>query len=253
MRGAAPNALTDGETRELARSWMVRYAVVIVALILVQTLFSEAGRLLADAILAPGSGRHAHMWVHHATQAILALALIAFLRRRTHLDFGFRFGSISLGLRAVGVCLGVTTAALVAYDAWIAPALTGQAGSLPFAEGPRLGELAFQLGGSGTSEEILFRSLAITVLAGIRSVRLVGTRWPLTLETLVAAVLFGAAHVQVSTAGVAADPGQLVFAFVMGLAQGVIFQRTRSIVWPMLLHSASTVVACLVVWYVAAS
>ena len=58
---------------------------------------------------------------------------------------------------------------------------------------------------------------------------------------MVAAALFAVAHVAVVGGTVVADPSQLAYAFVLGTVQGVVFQRTRSVLYPMAIHSLSNV------------
>lgn len=78
------------------------------------------------------------------------------------------------------------------------------------------------------------------MLARIRSRRLatVGT-WTLTLETLVVTALFMLAHVHYTLHPLRAwaDPWQLLAVAILGTILGVLYQRTRSVLWPMLLHS----------------
>ncbi len=105
-----------------------------------------------------------------------------------------------------------------------------------------IGTLGFQLFLSGPSEEILFRALPITVLVYIlgQSITLKGG---ITLEAVLASILFSIAHINWSLfpLTVEANYFQLGYAFVLGIIQGVAYQKSRSILYPMLMHSTSNV------------
>lgn len=73
-----------------------------------------------------------------------------------------------------------------------------------------LGTLGFQLLLSGTSEEILYRALPITVLV-------------------------------LSPFAADANISQLFYAFAIGSVQGMAYQESRSVLYPVLMHSVSNV------------
>lgn len=96
----------------------------------------------------------------------------------------------------------------------------------------------------GPTEEVLFRSLLMGLLsgAGLGVLRL--GRLRLSGTTIVAALLFGAAHF----AGVTAAPWwqnefQIVDAIVLGLIYGYWFERSRSLVVPAVAHNATDLLA----------
>ena len=72
------------------------------------------------------------------------------------------------------------------------------------------------------------------------SVRIKGS---VTLEVILASLLFAFAHVSWSLSPLhfKADIFQVIYAFVLGTIQGIAYQRTRSILYPMLMHSISNV------------
>lgn len=104
------------------------------------------------------------------------------------------------------------------------------------------GTLGFQLLLSGPSEEIIFRALPITlfIYAFGKSVRIKGH---ITLEVILASILFSLAHSKWSTMpfDFEANYFQLLYSFLLGTIQGVVYQRCRSILYPMLMHSLSNV------------
>lgn len=114
------------------------------------------------------------------------------------------------------------------------------------------GTLGFQLLLSGPSEELLFRALPVTLLAGAMGKKERGRG--ISAEVIIAALLFSIAHVNWSfyPAAVSFDWIQLVTALVLGLVYGVVYQRTRSILYPMLMHSISNVLMVGTGWLFAA-
>ncbi|NLG26753.1 MAG: CPBP family intramembrane metalloprotease, partial [Chloroflexi bacterium] len=66
----------------------------------------------------------------------------------------------------------------------------------------------------------------------------------ITLEVVLAALLFAAAHITWSPAPFRVaqlDLFSLIYAFVMGVLNGVVLQKSRSVLYPLLMHSLSNV------------
>lgn len=233
-----------------ARRRRSRYAAAVLVLAAGQLALSLAGGVVAGRLptdsLDPGNW-WVRLSVHHVVQALLTLAAMAVLARRFRLDFGLGAGDWRWGLRAVGVVGAVLVAYLVGVHLAFRALGHPLTGNVPVDPSARAGHLAFQLLLSGPSEELLFRALPITVLAALGSVAVV-RRWDVRLEGLVAAALFSLAHVAVTlgTWQLTADAQQLAFAFVLGAVQGVVYQRSRSVLYPMAIHSLSNVIVTLV-------
>jgi membrane protease YdiL (CAAX protease family) len=105
-----------------------------------------------------------------------------------------------------------------------------------------IGTLSFQLFLSGTSEEILFRALPITVLVYVFGNR-VYIKGHITLEIIIASFLFSIAHMKWSLSPLTIDANlfQLFYAFVLGTIQGIAYQESQSVLYPMLMHSLANV------------
>ncbi len=225
--------------------WLA-YAGTVLGLLVVQRVVSDIGDAAARAVdtssVDPG-GWWAPVSVHHVVQGLLALGLLLALARWLRLDVGLRVGDARAGWRAVGVVGAALVAYLAGYHLLAALLDLAPAVAVPPDDAARAGYLGFQLLLSGPSEELLFRALPIAALAALRPVTLVtvARRWPVSLETVVAAALFAVAHVAVVEGTLVADPSQLAYAFVLGTVQGVVFQRTRSVLYPMAIHSLSNV------------
>lgn len=109
-----------------------------------------------------------------------------------------------------------------------------------------LGTLGFQLLLSGPSEEVLFRALPIGVLAFLNESNKERrfTKLNISLEVIIAAVLFSIAHIKwtVSPFSISMNILQLIYCFVLGIADGKAYQESGSVIYPMMMHSISNVI-----------
>ncbi len=105
-----------------------------------------------------------------------------------------------------------------------------------------IGTLGFQLLLTGPAEEVVFRALPIILLTRSfgKSIQIKGY---VALEVILASILFAFAHVSWSITPLhfEADFFQIIYAFAMGTIQGIVYQRTKSILYPVLMHSFSNV------------
>lgn len=241
--GAVPRSGPPGSGLQGGHRPWARYVAAVLGLVAVQRVFSVGGDAVARAAdtshLDPSSW-WAPLTVHHLVQGVLALALLVALSRGLGLDVGLRVGDARHGARLVGIVATVLALYLLAHYGVAHVLGLDAAVAVPQDGDARAGYLAFQLLASGPSEELLFRALPIAVLVAIRPVVLV-RRGPVTLEAVVAAALFSLAHVAVAGGTISADAGQLAYAFTLGVVQGVVLQRTRSVLYPMAIHSISNV------------
>ncbi len=101
-----------------------------------------------------------------------------------------------------------------------------------------LGTLGFQLFMSGTSEEILFRALPIGILMSIYSK---DVKHKEGIVVLIAAVLFSVAHIKwgVNPFYISFSTFQLIYAFILGLIYGFTYLKSKSVVYPVIMHGLS--------------
>lgn len=104
------------------------------------------------------------------------------------------------------------------------------------------GTLGFSLFLSGPVEEVIYRALPITLLVYVFG-KNINTKWGITLETIIAASLFAFAHMKWSLFPVTVEMDYFSFfyAFAQGIISGKLYQDSRSIVYPILIHSISSV------------
>ena len=187
-------------------------------------------------------GAYAWISVRHLIQALIILIFIAILNIVNPLKYGFGWGNKAVGKKyVVSFTIIFGAGSLVSHVLTI---LTGSFQQFPYplTASNILGQLSFQLLLSGPSEELVFRAFAITMLGIV-----IKNRWfngKVSAANIIAAVIFGLAHMSFSFApfGVVYNPFQVVMAIVLGLFYGDCYEKTKSIYYPMMMHSISNIV-----------
>lgn len=188
-------------------------------------------------------GAFAWISVHHLVQTLVILPVMILITLRSNIRFGFGWGDWRIGLRWVTVFSLFFGLYVVVSVIIVLTAGTFQLFPYPLETRNIVGQLGFQWLLSGPSEELIFRAFAITLLAlTIRGHLLKG---PLSYANIIAAFIFALAHISVTTAPftLSYNGFQLFYAFGLGLAYGACYEQTRSVYYPMLMHSISNVVA----------
>ena len=180
--------------------------------------------------------------VHHALQVIPAFAALLILARLFKFDFHIRFKPSKKGFKSVGLFLAAVTAYIVlAYIIGYKLNMVAPYG-YPLNSRNITGTLSFQLFLSGPSEEILFRALPIAVFARILNEEDKTVSWA---SVIITAFLFSLAHISWSLTppSMSFDTIQLLYCFAVGTAYGVVFMKTKSVVYPMIMHSMSNIIS----------
>lgn len=224
----------------------LRRSVCVLGLAVLLLGVPRLGGLVADQFdfsrIDP-DGAYAWISVHHTVQALIFLLLIVAIGLIHKLDFGFGWGDRRTGLRFVRV-FALIFAGYIAVSMIIVLVLgTFQTFPYPLTTRNIAGQLAFQLLLSGPSEELIFRGFAITMLALTLRGSILNGR--LSVANIVAAVIFGLAHVGISLSPfvLTYDPFQLAYATGLGIVYGICYERSKSVYYPMIMHSISNVVA----------
>ncbi len=243
VRSLIERACGSEERTDCIKTWL--YGIMILLVLAFQKVLGKLGRIVADSLPYEGfDPDKAFAWVsvHHITEMLIALAAIVILSKLLKVDFGF-----GLGDRKKGTEYAVMYTAIFAGVTLVSHILMYINNTLPAYDFPLntsnvFGTLGFQLLLSGPAEEILFRAIPITMLVQVmgKSVRV---KWGITLETIVASFLFAIAHMKWSLFPFAIEANyfQVLYAFVLGTIQGKAYQDSRSIVYPMFMHSISNV------------
>ena len=233
--------------------WVLFLTVLLLGVPRLAGLFADQFNYSAidpDGVFARGS-------VRHIVQALIFLVLMVAIRRLTRIRFGFGRGDSRIGFLYVRILTMIFIGyAVILLTIAVA---TGAAPQPPFPVTTRnvAGQLGFQLLLSGPSEELIFRAFAITMLAllvkgalfrgeqGVsRAVNKVFGK-ELTYANIIAAIIFGLAHVRFEFApfAVTFTTFQVFYAMILGLFYGVCYERSGSMYYPMLMHSISNVVS----------
>lgn len=190
---------------------------------------------------------HGVFWwisVHHIAQAILFIPfffLVKFLSKHVNFHLGIgdwkrgkryvlRFTLFFLIYTIIGFGYAIITRTLNTY-------------SFPINTRNVLGYLGFQLFLSGPSEEFIFRAFGITVIGLVIQKRLF--KGKLSVANLIIAIVFGLAHVGIffSPFRLSYSLIQVLYAFGLGLIYGDCYEKTGSVLYPMMIHSISNVIA----------
>ena len=220
-------------------------AVLFVAV----TLISSAAYDLASAVTAPVSNwdpDHCFLLisVHHVFQAVIAFAVIlvlSLLFRKNLSEFGFNRNAFRYSLRSVLIFSGVWFVIQMAASILVSH-LTGLDASLSYPLTARnfAGNFLFEILLSGTSEEILFRAMAIPLmLAFFRTfTKRDSLAWGVAIG--VATLVFTLAHINFNLNPFTIthlNVAQLITCVIFGVYYGLLMKKTGSILGPMLAHN----------------
>ncbi|NLY96551.1 MAG: CPBP family intramembrane metalloprotease [Clostridiaceae bacterium] len=227
------------------RAWIV---IAIFSVFLYQQFCSKIGTLVANVFDYNTIDKYnvfAWISIHHIVQTLFALVPIAILSKTYNMDFGFKSGNKKIGLKYVRIF----TMAMLAYITIIS--VIGYFSNqimqydYPLTCANVIGSLSFQLFLSGPSEEILFRALPISIIAcfipsekGIRISKL-----HISWAIVISAVFFALAHIKwtVNPFSASFNYMQLLLSFVLGIMYGIVYQKSKSVIYPMMMHSFTNV------------
>jgi membrane protease YdiL (CAAX protease family) len=168
--------------------------------------------------------------------------IIVLLNMFKPLEYGFGLGNKEVGSKYV-----LSFTLILFAGSLVSHVLTILAGSFrqfnyPLTASNIIGQLSFQLLLSGPSEELIFRAFAITILGIVTKKRVINGK--VSTANIIAAVIFGLAHLSISFVpfAVVYHPYQVVMAIVLGIFYGDCYEKSKSVVYPMLMHSISNVV-----------
>lgn len=239
------NIDNDLEGRKTTRGsrtlWFVFAAGLLFAF---QQLVSYISGAVANAIdFSAVDKDNAFVWicVHHIVQMLVGLLAVVCLNKIYGLQFNLAAKKSKAGARyTLFFSLAVFAVTLVCDVVFYVKGLIEPC-AFPLNATNVVGTLGFQLLLSRPSEKIVFRALPITILL---SILYENGRREKTAAVVVSAFLFSIAHINWYT-----DPFslsfswlQLGYAFVFALVYGVTYIRTKSVIYPMIMHSLSNVI-----------
>lgn len=222
--------------------------LLLILLIVSQRFVSILSGLIADLFdysFVDPYNIFARISVHHIAQLLFAIIATIILSKILDLDFGFHLGDKKTGVKHTGIFLiamfiYISVLSVVSF-------LSNKSFqySYPLNYPNVLGTLGFQLFLSGTSEEVLFRALPITLMIQYTklSKRFKIGKIELSITSIVAALFFAIAHINLSfnPFSLSYDLGQLLFSFILGIIYGIIYEKSKSVIYPMIMHSVTNV------------
>jgi uncharacterized protein len=186
----------------------------------------------------------AFMWisVHHIVQAIIIFLLMVILSKVCKVKFHLGFGNKHVGvnyLKKFMIVFAVYT--VIAYTISIVSG-TFEPFQYPLNARNISGYIGFQLLLSGPSEELIFRAFSISVFVFFITERRLNKH--LSYAVLFSAIIFGIAHVGISfnPFSISYSMFQVGYAIVLGYFYGDCYEKSKSFVYSMIMHSFTNVV-----------
>ena len=183
------------------------------------------------------------MWisVHHIVQALVIVPIMLILSSAFKIKFNLGLGDRSVGLKYLKRFIMVFS--VYTLIAFLITFFSGglQSFAYPLTARNIVGYLGFQLFLSGPSEEFLFRAFAISVFAGLITDKRINKH--LSFAVLFASIIFGVAHINFSFNPFVMSYSvfQVIYAIVLGYFYGDCYEKSKSVLYPMLMHSYSNV------------
>ena len=187
-------------------------------------------------------GAYAWFTVHHIIQALIFIIIIVVLNMFKPLEYGFGWGNKEAGKKYVLSFTLIFSLGSLATHLLMILSGSFQQFVYPLTATNIIGQMGFQLLLSGPSEELIFRAFAITMLALFIKGRVF--KGKVSVANMIAAVIFGLAHVGFSFApfAVSYNPFQVVLSIALGYFYGDCYEKSKSMYYPMMMHSISNVV-----------
>jgi len=229
----------------------ILYVLLLTALLLgVPRLAAAAANRFNFSAIDP-DGAFAWLSVRHIVQGLIILVLMVVISRFSDIRFGFGWGDRQVGWFYVRVIALVYLGFIVVSTLIILLTRSYPGFPYPLTARNLVGYFGFQALLTGPVEELIFRAFAMTMLglmisgvvapgvSGFARVTLKIFGGQISVVNLVAAVIFGLAHVRFTLFPFSAEYvlGQVIFSVFIGLFYGVCYERSGSMIYPMIMHS----------------
>lgn len=231
-----------GEARPAPGPSIPKALFLFACLVAVQW-FAQTGLTTAAVNMLPASWTASgwpYGYVGHTLQLLVALALIAVLRPLPRFDPGFRWPK---GYAYIGIALGVgVVGGVLMLLVDNGPDILGHrppAGPYTPTIGNIVPWLMMQGVFVGITEEIPFRALFLGYLLLTMPQRISVGRTDISWATIATSIIFALAHIESFwQEPLGAAIGQQLYVTAFGIFYGWLFERSRSIVVPIIAHNA---------------
>ena len=212
------------------RRSILKVVIAALGLMVFQFFYNKLMEVLLIDVVAKavtGLTNSCYLMIHHTMQFLILFIPTMIIYRTKKLDFGYWNKNYKASRRYI--ILGATYALLISL-------ITAIMGAYRKFE---LDDFIFQLFFSGLGEEILFRSLPITVLilAGGKDYEFdIKGKYTLSISVAISAVLFALGHVSIAREGISFSTMQLLCCLIVGMILGDCYKRTHNIWICMFIH-----------------
>ena len=226
------------------------FKVVLLLLALSITLLGapRIGRLVANLIsnnfdisIIDPDGVFLWITIRHTVQALVIMGIILVLNKTKGITFGLGLGNREVGIKSLKKFMGFFS--IYTFFAFLSVVLLRnfEPFQYPLTILNIAGYLGFQLFMSGPSEELIFRAFAMTLAGMLIPQRIFRDR--VSVANIYAAIIFGIAHMAIGffPFSISYSPFQVVYAMVLGIFYGDVYEKSQSFVYPMIMHSFTNV------------
>ena len=220
----------------------VLFVILLSIVLLGAPILGRLGANLFDCSRLDPDGSFLWISVHHIIQAIVILILIWISNKLFSINFNLGLGNKEVGIKYLKRFMFF----FMIYTVGAFGSMILMGGFQPFQyplTGLNItGYLGFQLLLSGPSEELIFRAFAITIFALLITDKRLNKH--ISYANLFAAIIFGLAHVYIrfSPFEVSYTVFQVVYAMVLGYFYGDCYEKSKSVIYPMIMHSFTNMV-----------
>lgn len=185
----------------------------------------------------------AFMWisVHHIAQALIILVIIVGMKKVTSIKFYLGVGDRSEGRKYLKRFILFFSIYTIVAFAFTLLSNSLQPFDYPLTARNISGYLSFQALLSGPSEELVFRAFSISAFAYLVSDKRLFKN--ISYAVIFASLIFGLAHVRFSfnPFTISYSMFQVGYAMVLGYFYGECYERTKGVIYPMIMHSFTNV------------
>lgn len=229
--------------KKIVKSEYLHIFIITAVIFLYQVIIGEIGWKIAaffDYSAIDKEGIFMAVTVHHIFILLVTLGIIYVLHKKKELDFKMKPQMDKVGIKyTILYCTAVLIYFIFLY---VIDIITNSVGA-GFGYGVNttniIGTLGFQLFLSGTTEETLFRALP---LACLKSVYKKNDRLLDSMILFLTSLLFAYGHINF-TVPLSSQLFPLLSVFIHGMAYGFVFLKSKSVIYPMIMHGVSNFIS----------
>ncbi|MDE7361171.1 MAG: CPBP family intramembrane metalloprotease [Oscillospiraceae bacterium] len=223
---------------KIVKSKYLHMFILTAIIFLYQVIISKIGWKIAtlfDYSSIDKDGIFMAVSVHHIFMLLISLGIMYVLYKTKKLDFKLKPKADKIGMKyTILYCTAVLIYFIFVYIIGI---ITNSVGGFGYEVNTInvIGTLGFQLFLSGTAEEMLFRALPLVCL---KSVCNKSGKFFNIMILFITSLLFVYGHISFNVS-LSSQLFSLVYVFIQGMAYGFVFLKSKSVIYPMIMHGVS--------------